>query len=190
MDAVKRTRICLAFNLITLSVIICIVAIVGDGSYLNFGPSNDLDIVGVKINTWTKWIIVNVLIIVVSVADTFINEWGMPFITFRIYNPDCKKIDDVGPVELQILANGMYLCWAVKNLIYTLCYVTQLDFALFRVLSGEIASIITIRSLIKEKEFVESILPEKLRCTELDKEANHNENETEPLLLNSIKIEK
>ena len=77
----------------------------------------------------------------------------MPFITFRIYDPDCKVIKDVKPVELQILANGMYFCWSAKNLLYTLCYVSQIDFALFRLVSSEVTSIITIRDYIKGKEF-------------------------------------
>ena len=157
MNAVNRTRACLIFNLCTLFVIVCIVSIVGNGSYLNFGPSEDLNIIGVRINSWKRWTIVNILIVFISIADTFINEWGMPFITFRIYNPDCIVIKDVGPIELQFLANGMYFCWSVKNLIYTLCYVSQIDFALFRVISGEITSLITIRSLIKEKKFEKKI---------------------------------
>jgi len=153
MNAVIRTRICLVFNLVTLIAIVSIISIVGNGKYLHFGPSEDLNIIGVKIDTWERWAIVNVMIVFISISDTFINEWGMPFISFRIYDPDCKVIKDVGPVELQLLANGMYFCWAVKNLLYTLCYVSQLDFALFRVISSEITSIITIRGLIKEKEF-------------------------------------
>lgn len=153
MNAVVRTRICLIFNILTLAAIICVISIVGTGKYLNFGPSDKLEIIGIEINTWTKWCIVNLFIIFVSISDTFINEWGMPFISFRIYDPDIKVITDVGPVELQILANSMYLCSSIKTVIYTLCYVSQLDFALIRVVSGEIASIITIRSLIKEKEF-------------------------------------
>lgn len=153
MNSVVRTRICLIFNILTLATIICVISIVGTGKYLNFGPSDKLEIIGIEINTWTKWCIVNLFIIFVSISDTFINEWGMPFISFRIYDPDIKVIKDVGPVELQILANSMYFCSSVKTVIYTLCYVSQLDFALIRVVSGEIASIVTIRSLIKEKVF-------------------------------------
>ena len=153
MNPVIRTRVCLIFNLITLIAIVCIISIVGTGKYLNFGPSEDLDIIGVKIDSWEKWAIVNILIVFISISDTFITEWGMPFITFRIYDPDCTVIKDVRPVELQILANGMYFCWSAKNVLYTLCYVSQIDFAIFRVISGELTTIITIRGYIKEKEF-------------------------------------
>ena len=86
MDDVVRTRVCLIFNFITLIVIVCIISIEGHGKYLHFGPSEDLNIIGVKIDTWKRWAIVNVLIAFISISDTFITEWGMPFITFRIYD--------------------------------------------------------------------------------------------------------
>lgn len=75
----------------------------------------------------------------------------MPFVTFRMYDPNANVIKDVGPFELQVIANGMYLCSSIKNVFYTICYVSQIDFALIRILSAELTSIITIRSIIKEK---------------------------------------
>lgn len=181
MSPLSRTRICLLFNLITLIIIVTIVVCVGNGSYLNFGPSKEINIIGVVINTWTRWIIVNVLIIFISVSDTFINEWGLPYLYFRIYNPDTKIVKDVNPIELQILANCMYFCYSIKNVIYTLCYITQIDFALIRVLSGEIASIFTIRSLIKDKKFIKS--------NEYNNHNQINSEDTESLLKMSINEE-
>lgn len=193
MNAVIRTRICLVFNLVTLIAIVSIISIVGNGKYLHFGPSEDLNIIGVKIDTWERWAIVNVMIVFISISDTFINEWGMPFISFRIYDPDCKVIKDVGPVELQLLANGMYFCWAVKNLLYTLCYVSQLDFALFRVISSEITSIITIRGLIKEKEFKKEDREDTVSHSSSDSHSSLQSVRSQNLCVSrrsSIKIEK
>jgi hypothetical protein len=80
-------------------------------------------------------------------------EFGMPFISFRIYDPDVKEINDIGPFELQILANGMYFCSSMKSALYTLAIVTQMDYAIARVIASELTSIYTIRVLIKEKKF-------------------------------------
>ena len=110
--------------------------------------------IGIVINTWTKWAISMLLIIIVSVVDCITVEFGMPFVSFRIYNPDCKEINDVGPIELQILANGMYLSQSLKSAVYTLAIVTQIDYAVTRVLASELASLYTVRVLIKEKKFV------------------------------------
>ena len=183
MNALKRTRICLIFNILTLIALTIIVSVIGTGKYLRFGPSEELEVIGIKIDTWTRWAIVCVFIVFISVSDTFINEWGMPFVTFRIYDPNAKVIKDVGPFELQVLANGMYLCSSIKNVFYTLCYVSQIDFALIRMLTAELTSIITIRSLIKEKKFKRKINEdEESIASKVSKGINTEIEEKRPLL--------
>ena len=151
--AVRRTRLCLLFNLLTLCVIGGLVAGLGRGTYLNWGPSDTLVLAGIPIDTWARWYAIAGVLCTLSVADTFINEWGMPFISFRIYNPDCTTITDIGPRELQCLANGMYLCSSLKQVVYTLTAVSQIDLALIRVLAAELSSVVTIRQMISEKAF-------------------------------------
>ena len=152
---VRRTWLCLLVNMATLFVIIGLTCGFGqEDGYLSWGPSDKLILIGIVINTWTKWAISMLLIIIVSVVDCITVEFGMPFVSFRIYNPDCKEINDVGPIELQILANGMYLSQSLKSAVYTLAIVTQIDYAVTRVLASELASLYTVRVLIKEKKFV------------------------------------
>lgn len=151
---VKRAWLCFFANAITLITFIVLVCVFGTGQYVKFGPSEDLNLIGIKIDTWTKWGISIALICVISIVDCITVEFGMPFISFRIYDPDVKEIKDIKPVELQILANGMYFCSSMKRALYTLAIVTQLDYAVFRVLASEITSIYTIRVLINEKKFI------------------------------------
>lgn len=149
-----RARLSFVFNVVGLVIVIASVVAFGEsGNYIHFGPSSSLSLVGVNIDTWKRWIVSVFFIVFVSTIDSITCEMGMPFLSFRIYNPDCKVIRDVGPVELQLLANGIYMSQAIKSAIYTLATVTQLDFALVRVLSSEIASFYTIRVLIREKRF-------------------------------------
>ena len=139
----------------TLFVIIGLTCGFGEeNGYLSCGPSDKLTLIGIAINTWTKWAISMLLIIIVSVVDCITVEFGMPFVSFRIYNPDCKEIYDVGPIELQILANGMYLSQSLKSAVYTLAIVSQIDYAVTRVLASELASFYTVRVLIREKKFI------------------------------------
>ena len=151
---VKRAWLCFFANAITLITFIVLVCVFGTGQYVKFGPSEDLNLIGIKIDTWSKWGISIALICVISIVDCITVEFGMPFISFRIYDPDVKEIKDIKPVELQILANGMYFCSSMKRALYTLAIVTQLDYAIFRVLASEITSIYTIRVLINEKKFI------------------------------------
>ena len=150
---VRRAWLCFFANAVTLLTFIVLVSVFGTGEYVKFGPSEDLKLIGIKIDTWYKWGVSVALICVISIVDCITVEFGMPFISFRIYSPDVKEIKDIKPVELQILANGMYFCSSMKRALYTLAIVTQLDYAVFRVLASEITSIYTIRVLIKEKKF-------------------------------------
>ena len=150
---VRRAWLCFFANAVTLIIFIVLVSVFGTGQYVKFGPSENLNLIGIKIDTWSKWGVSIALICVISIVDCITVEFGMPFISFRIYDPDVKEIKDIKPVELQVLANGMYFCSSMKMALYTLAIVTQLDYAVFRVLASEITSIYTIRVLIKEKKF-------------------------------------
>lgn len=150
---VRRTWFCLLVNMITLFIFIILVSIFGTGEYVQFGPSENLKLIGITIDTWPKWVGSIALICIISIVDCITVEFGMPFISFRIYDPDVKEINDISPFELQILANGMYFCSSMKSALYTLAIVTQMDYAIARVIASELTSIYTIRVLIKEKKF-------------------------------------
>jgi len=148
---VRRTWMCLIVDMITLFAIIGLTCRFGEeNGYLSLGPSDKLFLIGIHINTWTKWAISMLLIVAVSVVDCI----TMPFVYFRIYNPDCKDISDVGPIELQILANGMHLSQSLKGAVYTLAIITQIDYAVVKVLASELSSLYMVRVLIKEKKFI------------------------------------
>lgn len=156
---VKRTRFAVAVNLFVIAVLATIMSTFGeaDNGYITMGPSDSLVLMGLAISTWTRWALAMGTICLISTVDTITNEFGLPYISFRIYDPDVKVINDVGPIELQVLANVMYACTSLKNVIYTLAIVTQLDFALARVISAELTSIYTIRILIKGKRFTSEL---------------------------------
>ena len=117
-------------NMMTLIIFIILVYIFGTGQYVQFGPSENLKLIGITIDTWGKWAGSMVLICLISIVDCITEEFGMPFISFRIYDPDVKEINDIGPFELQILANGVYFCSSMKSALYTLAIVTQMDYAM------------------------------------------------------------
>ena len=79
-----------------------------------------------------------------------------PKISYPIYNPDQKKIYGFTKNELQIYGNILYLIEATKEIILVLITVTQIDIAMISMLFGEITSIVTIRLLLNDKEFIAS----------------------------------
>lgn len=95
------------------------------------------------------------------ICKVFVNELGMPILTFNIYNPNQKKIEDFTRMELQVLANIMFTLNAISYAITLQLSILQIDIALFSGIFSELAAIPTIYILLKDKEFPDDSKPEK-----------------------------
>ena len=113
-----------------------------DSKYFRIGPYDDLNLISVTIDTWTKWIIV-----------VIIRVLGLPVLDFNVYNPDKKVITDFTRNELNYLSNSMFMVSAIKGVFNTVISITQLDLALITVIIKELTSIVAIRFLLNEKKF-------------------------------------
>jgi hypothetical protein len=125
----------------------------GTGQYFRFGPSDDLVLINLQINTFAKYTLVLACIAAINVIKVLSEEIGGPILGFNIYNPDKKSITDFTKCELQIYGNSMFLLSGVRNIFITLITVTQFDIALWSLLISEGASMFTIRILLNEKTF-------------------------------------
>jgi len=161
-----KVKVCTAVNLVILCV--CGIFVGRESSrdaYMRFGPSDTLVIFGTKIDTWHKYIVCNLLVACLQMADMIIMDVAIPVLNFNIFNPDKKVITDFQKMELQLYAQTLWFTTAIKNTIMMMVTITQLDIALFKVVSGEIASVFTVRMLLNEKEFQPvdyTILPEDI----------------------------
>jgi len=88
-----RIKICIIGQILLLvSVIIPTVLLANkESTYYRFGPNNDLIIISIKIDTWLKYGILMIYILIFRICKVFITELGMPILTFNIYNPNQKK---------------------------------------------------------------------------------------------------
>lgn len=154
----NRLKICiLAQVLLLTSVIIPIVKLANkDSTYYRFGPNEDLIIISIKINTWFRYSILLVYILIFRVCKVFINELGMPILTFNIYNPNQKKIEDFTRTELQIYANIMFMLNSIRYALTLQLVIIQIDIALISSIFDELAAIPTVFILLKDKEFTKS----------------------------------
>jgi hypothetical protein len=89
----QRLKICIVGQLLLLiSIIIPTILLANkDSTYYRFGPNEDLIIISIKINTWNRYGVLLVYIMLIRICKVFINELGMPILTFNIYNPNQKK---------------------------------------------------------------------------------------------------
>ena len=152
----KRLQYCVLGNAALLaSIVVCLCAIgKGDSQYWNIGPNDSLIVINVALNTWTKYLVFLIFLFVFKVLQVIIAEIAHPIIGFNIYNPDKKTITEFSKLELQVYGNAMYLIDGVRNTLFVMVTISQIDIALFGVLVSEITSVYTIRMLLNEKSFV------------------------------------
>lgn len=155
MTPKQRLKICIIGQvLLLISVIVPTVLFATESTYYRFGPSENLIIISIKINTWRRYIILMVYILIFRIAKVFINELGMPVLTFNIYNPNQKRIEGFTRMELQVLANVMFTLNAVRYALTLQLSILQMDIAIVSGVFDELAAIPTIYILLKDKEFV------------------------------------
>lgn len=159
----QRLKICIVGQLfILVSVVIPTVLLANKNStYYRFGPNEDLIVISIKINTWSRYSVLIIYMMIFRICKVFVNELGMPILTFNIYNPNQKKIEDFTRMELQVLANIMFTLNAISYAITLQLSILQIDIALFSGIFSELAAIPTIYILLKDKEFPDDSKPEK-----------------------------
>ncbi len=128
--------------------------------YWRIGYNEDLIVISVKINSASKYAALLMLIAFINASRVIVEEIGMPILSFSIYNPDKKVIQGFGKNELQVYANAMYVVSGLRGVLMTVVSITQVDLAIWSLLASEVASIYTIRMLLNEKTFEESLRKE------------------------------
>ena len=157
-DVNTRLRRCVLGNFMILILVFSLVIGFNDNrsTYWRFGPHRDFVLISVAIDNWTKYGLLLVLVSILKVSECIIAEVAHPIIGFNIYNPDKKEITEFGKNELQVYGNTMYLIEGFKRILMIVISITQIDFAIFTVVFGNIASIFTIRMILNEKKFIKS----------------------------------
>lgn len=151
----QRLKVCIIGQIILLAIALVTTAILAnkDSLYYRFGPSEELIVISVKINTWTRYCVLLVYILIFRVCKVFINELGMPILTFNIYDPNRKVVEDFTRLELQVLGNIMFMLNAIRYALTLQLSIIQIDIAVISGIFDELAAIPTIYILLKDKKF-------------------------------------
>jgi hypothetical protein len=134
-------------------VIIVVVSIFSTGDYWKVGFNKNLLVISVRIDTFPKYLLLLVFIAVLEIARVTIEEIASPVLGFNVYNPDKKHITGFSRSQLAFLANAMFLTSNLRSVFLILLQVSQIDIAVWTVIMGQIASIVVIHFLLKEKTF-------------------------------------
>jgi len=158
MEVKKKLQLCiLVYGILLILIVIIINFFQTKSTYFRWGvPNKDeepLIIISVNIDNYYKYFSLLFLITIIRIIKVGVNEIADPIITFNIYNPDKKNIEDFGKNELQFYGNMLYLIDNLRYVFTLMITISQIDLAIYGVLVGEITSIFTIRMLLNEKTF-------------------------------------
>ena len=158
----RKVLICLIVNSGILLVVALLIGVFAEQSdYWRVGWSETLSIIGVKVDSASKYLALLIILAMVNVSRVIVEEFGMPVLQFSIYNPDKTKIVEFSKRELNFYGNGMFLVSSLRNLLLTVVAITQIDIAIWALLCGEITTFFTVRMLLNEKVFASAADAEK-----------------------------
>lgn len=154
MNTRQKLNICLTTNGAILGVFAILMFQYGEStSYWQYGYNDNLTLFSIKINTVEKYLCLLFLISVINVSKVMVDNIAIPILNFSIYNPDKKHITDLSKQELILFGNSIYLIANLRRLVLTLISVSQLDLALWSLLSSQMISGYVIHRLLNEKTF-------------------------------------
>ncbi len=152
MRVLLRTQLCLLLNFVGLcGVILFILAVADYKELFAFGPSANLIILTVRIDTWVKYVGLVAASCIFKMLEVFVNDIGSPNLGFSVYNPTTTVVYGFTRLQLQVLTNCM---WMVNSLTYVFqvtIIVSRLDIALFSVVTGELTSACVVGYLLSNK---------------------------------------
>lgn len=153
---------CIAVNALSLIVLACLCVIFCEVEvpFMKYGPQPTLIVLGVAINTWQRYALLQCLICTFQVTDVVVNEFASPILGFNIYNPDKNVITDFTKLQLQFYCQSLWFINNLKSALMLLVTISQLDIAISKVIYAEIASVFTIRALINKKKFTSDLDPD------------------------------
>ena len=155
MDNRIKIKYCVIVNALLTLCVILVVLLLNDGEFI-IGPNDNLIVIGIKINTWKKYIILKMLIFTIQLLDVIVSDVGNPILAFTIFDPTRTTIVGFTKNELQFYANAMWLNSSLRSIFLLYISISQIDLALLKCIYSEFISIFTIRYLIKDKQFIEN----------------------------------
>ena len=160
MPNTKRTRLlrrlvlCFAANVGLLLLLVALIWRFADESaYFRFGPCAALRIVGVPIDTWTRYACLHAVLLFTQTIDMLVSEFANPILAFNIYNPDKEVITDFTHCELQFFAQSLWFINGVRAALMLIVTISQFDIAVAKVVYTELTGLFTVYFLLSEKRF-------------------------------------
>ena len=145
----QRTLLCVVLNCASL---VPVFIFVGIYAKWEFGPTKNLRVISVPINTWSRYIVLLLMSSLLKILEVGLNDVGSPNLGFTIYDPTKTKVFGFTRWQLEIEANAMWLSNNIGTIFKTMILVSRLDIALISTFCGEIAGMFVVHYLLNQKK--------------------------------------
>lgn len=154
----KQTKVslCIGSNAVTVILLFFMLNVFnreGDGNLWKFGPSDDLFLLSIPINTWMRYWLVIVMIGLIKISEVLVNDFASPDVFFATFDTDRKNIYGFTQFSLWILTVIQQLSNDLGNIFKTIILVTRLDVALISVLIQNLTGVVSVYLLLSKKTF-------------------------------------
>ena len=149
----RRLVLCFAATVALLLLVALIWRFADESAYFRFGPCAALRIVGVPIDTWTRYACLHAVLLFTQTIDMLVSEFANPILAFNIYNPDKEVITDFTHCELQFFAQSLWFINGVRAALMLIVTISQFDIAVAKVVYTELTGLFTVYFLLSEKRF-------------------------------------
>lgn len=153
-DDRRKLTTCVKINVCVISIGILICILNADFKKIRFGPSDDLYVVGIQVNTISLYIGFALYIITIQISLLFTEEFALPIIEFTVYNPQCEVIERFEELELMVLSIGVFFTKGILKGLKLLLAVESIDSIILLFLAEEIVTVYTVSILLKQKKFI------------------------------------
>ena len=150
----QKVRYTLMMYVVSICSAICFIVLNNISSpYFKIGPSENLIIFNVKIDTPAKYIYSQLFMIYINFIEIISVEGAAPILYFRIFNPELKIINDFTKNELIFYNITLNFVAALRTAILIVVSITQIDFVILSAIYYQTMSIFITNHLLKLKKF-------------------------------------
>lgn len=129
-----------------------------DNGYIlwNIGPSPNLFFIGVAIDTWTMWVLFNLLVLADSAINVVVIEVILTWLTLEIY--DRSKVvvrwgaTEVNPQCAVLVALAYNVYNSIHWLFWLYLALTQADTQLIIILVNAMCTVLVVRACMRDKQ--------------------------------------
>ena len=124
-------------------------------TYIVFGPNENLVVLSILVDTWWKYTICTIALVILAVIDSIISQTVMNTVYNDVWNASTKNVlHFTSEGTLQAYAQIMYTLNAIRYILSIKVQITQIDLALITTAATQLMTIWSLRKALAGKTFV------------------------------------